>query len=367
MTFEFHHPWVFLFALPALALLFWSFRRRHVAAVVFPSVERLRGLRSTWRLRLRPLVPFLQTAAILCLIAAGARPRQGDAKTVVRRQGIAIQMVLDRSGSMGQTMRYEGRERKRIDIVRDVFMDFVVGDEELGGRTTDLVGLTTFARFAEENCPVVGMHEPLVTTVKNLTVVSDFLDQYRQPTNDQRKAKFRNPLNATAIGDGLYSAVLSLITTEEDLARGEDSGGYKIQGKVVILLTDGDNNIGMDPVEAGAYAAANGVRVYYIAFRETTLYQDGIFGRRAVRELSADELLAGPRKVAEPTKGKAYLARTGDELREIYEEIDALETSEIGKIEFRSYHERYHAFLIPGVLCAVLALILSETLLRRIP
>ena len=367
MTFEFHHPWVLLLALPALLLLVWAFRRRRVPAVVFPSVDRLRGLRPTWRLRLRPLVPFLQTAAVICLIAAGARPRQGDARTVVRRQGIAIQMVLDRSGSMRETMLYEGRERKRIDIVRDVFMDFVVGDEELEGRKTDLVGLTTFARFAEENCPVVGMHEPLVTTVKNLTVVSSFLDQYRQPTDDRRKAKFENPLNATAIGDGLYSAVLSLITTEQDLARGEDAGGYKIQGKVIILLTDGDNNTGMDPVEAGSYAAANGVRVYYIAFREPVLYQDSIFGRRAVREQTEDEVLKGPRAVVEKTEGKAYLARTGDELRAIYEEIDALETSDVGKIEFRSYHERYHVFLIPGVLCIILALLLSETVLRRIP
>jgi Ca-activated chloride channel family protein len=365
--FELHNPWVLLLLLPAFGLFFWSLRRNRAPAVTFPTVARVRGLRLTWRQRLRFVVPLLQAVALVGLIIAGARPREGDARTVVRRQGIAIQMVLDRSGSMENKMLYQNRERKRIDIVRDVFIDFVTGGKDLAGRKTDVIGLTTFARFAEESCPLVSLHEPLVTTVTNLTAVQPFLDQYRQPTSDRAKAKIENPLNATAIGDGLYNAVLSLVTAEEDLSRGEDEGGYKIQGKVVILLTDGENNTGMDPVEAGAYAAANDVRVYYIVFREAVEYSQTIFGRQVRRELSVDDILADPRKVIEPTGGQAFLARSGDELRQIYEEIDQMEKSEIGRIEFRSYHERYHLFLIPAVLCALLAVILGETWLRSIP
>ena len=159
--FEFHHPWMFLLALPALAVLYVRGRgAKGNAAIVFPSVARLKGLRPTLRQRARMLVPLLQAVAICGFVVAAARPRQGDARTVVRSQGIAIQMVLDRSGSMEETMLYDGDRRKRMDIVKDVFMKFVAGGDGLAGRKTDLIGLTSFARFTEESCPLVSEHEP---------------------------------------------------------------------------------------------------------------------------------------------------------------------------------------------------------------
>jgi Ca-activated chloride channel family protein len=136
---------------------------------------------------------------------------------------------------------------------------------------------------------------------------------------------------------------------------------------VAIVLTDGENNAGRDPVEAGRYGAANGIRVYYIVFREPVEYRETIFGMQAVRELSVDEMLDEPRRVVEESGGKAFLAQTGDELRQIYTEIDKLERSEIGRIEFRSFHEKYHWFLIPAVFWIFLAFVLDEALLRRVP
>ena len=385
--FEFHHPWMFLLVIPALAILYWRSRsQKGTAAIVFPSVARLKGLRPTLRQRARLLIPLLQAVAICGFVIAAARPRQGDARTVIRSQGIAIQMVLDRSGSMEETMLYDGHRRKRIDIVKDVFMKFVAGGDALAGRKTDLIGLTTFARFTEESCPLVSQHEPLITAVKNLGTVAPALDEFDQPVRNVKEAQRRriklkqNPLNATAIGDGIYRAVLSLVAAEEDLKAEEseaDDGGaqaltgdqsdYEITGKVIILLTDGENNTGMDPVEAGRYAANNEIRLYYIVFREPLEYQQTLFGQRVKRELSPDEILEVPRKVVESTEGRAFLAASGDELRQIYEEIDSLEKSEIGKIEFRSYHEKYHWFLIPAFACAVIAVFLAETLFRRIP
>ncbi len=384
--FEFHNPWIFLLAVPALFLLYWRSRRQKAtAAIVFPSVARLQGLRPTLRQRARLLVPLLQAVAICGFVTAAARPRQGDAHTVIKSQGIAIQMVLDRSGSMEQTMKYGGSERKRIDIVKDVFMQFVAGGGDLEGRKTDLIGLTTFARFTEESCPLVSAHEPLITAVKNLSTVAPALDQYDQPVRDVQAAQRRriklkqNPLNMTAIGDGLYRAVLSLVAAEEDLKAEEpdpdqaaaslmtDQSDYEITGKVIIVLTDGENNAGKDPVEAGRYAANNDIRLYYIVFREPREYQRTLFGRQVVRELDPDKLLEVPRKVAEPSGGRAFLAQSGDELRQIYEEIDSLEKSEIGTIEFRSYHEKYHWFLVPAFACAVVAALLSDTFFRRIP
>jgi Ca-activated chloride channel family protein len=372
MTFEIHHPWVLLLLAPALGLLAWRFRARgRSAAIVFPTVARLKGLRPSLRQRLRVVVPALQGLAVIGLIGAAARPRQGDARTIVRSEGIAIQMVLDRSSSMDEEMSYGGRTQKRIDIVKDVFTQFVAGGDGLAGRKTDLIGLTTFARFTEESCPLVSAHEPLILAVKNLSTVAPALDRYDQPTRDLRNADARglrqNPLNATAIGEGLKRAVLSLITAEEDLSTGEGQGGFKIKGKAIILLTDGKNNAGEDPVEAGRYAAENGIRVYYILLTEAILYQETLFGRRAVRELSEDEVLDEAREVVAPSKGKAFLARSGEELREIYEDIDKLERSEVGRIEFRSYREKYRWLLIPAIACALLAFFLGETVFRSIP
>ncbi len=384
--FEFHHPRLLLLLVPALAILYWRTRRQSgAAAIVFPSVARLKGLRPTLRQRARLVVPLLQAVAICGFVVAAARPRQGDAQTVIRSQGIAIQMALDRSGSMEEAMVYDGLRRRRIDIVKDVFMKFVAGGDGLAGRKTDLIGLTTFARFTEESCPLVSEHEPLITAVKNLGTVAPALDEYDQPVRDVEEAQRRrirlkeNPLNSTAIGDGIYRAVLSLVAAEEDIEAEEsvpDSGSavltgdqseYEITGKVIILLTDGISLTGMDPVEAGRYAASNDIRIYYIVFRELVEYQQTIFGQRVARELSPDEILEVPRKVVEPTGGRAFLAASGDELRQIYEEIDSLEKSAIGRIEFRSYHEKYHWFLIPGFACAVIAALLAETVFRRIP
>ena len=128
--FEFHNPWVLLLAVPILALLRWRYRNQNTAAaLVFPSVARFSGLRPTLRQRARVLVPLLQVLALLLFVGAAARPREGDERTIVKSQGIAIQMVIDRSSSMNELIQYESTERRRIDVVKSVFRKFVEGDE----------------------------------------------------------------------------------------------------------------------------------------------------------------------------------------------------------------------------------------------
>jgi Ca-activated chloride channel family protein len=371
--FELASPWILLLAIPAVALVVWNYRRKGGApALVFPSVRRLKGMPRTLRQRTRILIPLLQIAAVLLFVVAAARPQQGNSRTIVQSEGIAIQMVLDRSGSMEEEMKFEGRSRTRIEIVKNVFMDFVTGKGDLPGRKTDLIGLTTFARFPEESCPLVAQHEPLVASVQNLTTVEPFVDLYNQPVRTQRpdRSKHRpNPLNKTAIGDGIMRAVYSLITAEKDLKRGEEEGGYKIKGKVIIILTDGEDNASKtDPVEAGKYALENDIRLYYILMRDRNEYVVNPWtGQRTVaRRYSDAELLATPREVAGDPQ-RAFLATDGDALEKIYEQIDRLERTDIGRVVYRTYDEKYLLFLLPGVGLALLAVLLGETLLRRIP
>ncbi|MCU0728026.1 MAG: BatA domain-containing protein, partial [Planctomycetes bacterium] len=213
---EFAAP-LFLGLLPLLAgAWFLIARRRREPAVRFPTVRGIVPAR-TLRLRLRRFPVILRAAAVVLIVIAAARPREGIATSAIRREGLAIQMVLDRSGSMDEELALRGRPAAKIEIVKRIFADFVAGGEDLPGRPNDLVGLTTFARFAEENCPLVGLHEPLLSAVQNLDTVAPFLTAARAPTRDRSAAVAENPLNATAIGDGLRRAVLALVAAEEDL------------------------------------------------------------------------------------------------------------------------------------------------------
>jgi Ca-activated chloride channel family protein len=379
---EFHSPWLALLAPLGLAVVWIAHRPgRRVPAIAFPTMVRLAGLRRTWRQRIAALSPFLHGSAVVLLALAAARPRLGDTRTEVTKEGIAIQMVLDRSSSMKELMPFEGRERRRIDIVREVFQDFVAGDgEELPGRRGDLVGLTTFARYTEVNCPLVAEHEPLLAAVGQLRTVPEAIDLYGRPIHAEDlpkrfdESKYRgNPLNATAIGDGIHRAVLSLVAAEADLGRSFDesapSDAYKIRSKLIIVLTDSEDNASeMSPIDAGKLAAENDIRIYYVVFSGRNVYQHNPFtGRRElVSQRSRDDLLALPRQVAGSPE-RAFLAEDGDALKEIYREIDRLEKTHVGKVEYRSYAEKFHVFLVPGLIALIVAFILREGWARSLP
>lgn len=375
MSFELHDPWLLLLALPFLALALWRRRRPRPATVRFPTLRSVPRHR-TLRVALLPLPRVLTALAIACLVFAVARPRQGEAKSLVRQEGIAITLVLDRSGSMDEPMEFEGRRVPRIEIVKQVFRRFVEGGDGLPGRKTDLLGLLTFARFPEEACPLVGQYEPLLSAVATLRTVPPFITRERVPTRDPDEAAAPNPLSATAIGDALYRGVLTLVAAEDDVARGRGDDadaagdGYRIRGKALILLTDGQNNAGRAPKEVADLAAKNGIHVYYVLLMGRDIQQEMLFGRRVTHHLSDDEvgqLMAEPRQIAERTGGKAFFADDGDALKEIYEQIDALERVDLGRVEYTSFRELFAWPLLIGVALLLAAGLLDETFLRRAP
>ncbi len=237
---QLYSPWVLLlfFILPFLAFLY--LRKKRTAAVIFPSLVDMKKCRISVRSRLRPLLLIARLVCIGLLIVALARPRKGTVLSEISTQGIAIEVVADRSGSMQTEMDYYGQNLNRLEVVKKVLSDFIDGNKNnLVGRSGDLVGLITFARYADTICPLVLSHNVLLEFLKKTEIVS-----------------IRSE-DGTAIGDAIALAAARLKKAEEEIKQrntlliqagekkiDEPQAGFKIKSKIIILLTDGMNNAG---------------------------------------------------------------------------------------------------------------------------
>ncbi|MDD3643174.1 MAG: VWA domain-containing protein [Candidatus Krumholzibacteria bacterium] len=355
MDFRFASPWALLAlaAVPLIAL--WLSRRGGSGSVRFSSVGNARRAGGSLRRSLAPLPVLLRLAAVALLVVALARPQAGRERVREVTKGIAIQMVLDRSSSMSAEMEYRGMRLDRLAVVKKVFEEFVMGNgETLAGRPNDLVGMVAFARYADTMAPLTLGHGALLR----------FLEQVRIVT---RRAE-----DGTAIGDAIALAAARLKTAEEDYERfagEEDAGEYEITSKIIILLTDGQNNFGRwTPEEAARLAAGWGIKVYTIGVGD----EEGVASVRTL--LGTFKVPTGARvdtrplrAAAETTGGIFRMAGSDEALREVYAEIDRLEKSEVESIRYVDYREMFVPFALCALLLVVLEVALSATVLRRIP
>ena len=178
------------------------------------------------------------------MILSLARPRHGREQTIIESEGIAIQMVVDRSGSMrALDFKIENQHVDRLTAIKNVANKFVLGEDDsdtLPGRISDLIGLITFAGYADATTPLTLDHTFLMAQLDNTRIVS------------QRRE------DGTAIGDAISLAVEKLNSLDQ---RQQE----KIESKVIILLTDGENTAGeVEPMQAAELAAAMGIKVYAI-------------------------------------------------------------------------------------------------------
>lgn len=349
---HFESPWMLLLLiLPALAL-FVVFRRRSRASLRFSSTSLVLRAGASLRQRLLWLPVVLRVVVMLLLALALARPQIGTEKVRDVSRGIAIEMVIDRSSSMSAELRYRGRRQTRLDIAKQIFEEFVKGDgSNLSGRPADLIGMITFARYADTICPLTLAHGALSAFLPTVKLVD-------QESED-----------GTAIGDAVALAAARLQTAEETLARqiGEKNA-YEIKNKVIILLTDGENNAGERTVEEAAdIAAAWGIKIYAIGVggsgSSTIRTPLGNFSVPFGRGVDEESL----KTLAETTGGVYRAAADAETLRSVYEEIDELEKSEIESMRFVDYREFFPPFLLAGLGVLVLEIILSSTVFRRIP
>ena len=334
-------PWVLL-ALLLLPLLWYLWRRPRWRPVLrFSSLAELRSAGGGVTRRVRLILPILRSIALLCLIVAVARPQRADESSRIFAEGVAIQMVVDTSSSMRDfDLSPPGGRVTRLDVVKSVFEKFVRGDEdsELPGRPNDLIGMIRFARYADAVCPLTLDHDNLLGVLEQTHTV------------DSR------PEDGTAIGDGLALAVERL----KDLKRTTGSGDQiTITSRVVILLTDGQNNAGMiSPREAGELAATYGIKVYTIMAGTGELRGFGFRRPADDREL---------RHIAQVTDGKHFRARDEESLEKIYAEIDELERTEVEERRFVHWGELAHWWLVAAFVCVGLQTFLDATRLRKIP
>ena len=317
-----------LLLVPALAYRRLARGGRKAGALRYPDLALLRrsGAERTGRLRHVPLA--LRLLALSALIVAFARPQSASVSEDVSTEGVDIVMALDISSSM----LAQDLVPNRLEAAREVAADFVER------RRNDRIGLVVFAGQAFTQAPLTIDHPAVSAVMAELEVgmVED----------------------GTAIGLGLATALKRLESSQAE-------------SRIIVLLTDGRNNRGeIDPATAAQMARALGVKVYTIGAgsRGTAPVpvDDPVFGRRLVSiPVDVDEPTL--EEVAEVTGGRYFRATDRESLERIYEEIDALETTEIDVQSFTRYGELFHFPLAAGLGLLLLEIGLAQTVLRRLP
>ncbi|MEM0970451.1 MAG: VWA domain-containing protein, partial [Verrucomicrobiota bacterium] len=321
-------------------------------ALPHPSGDVPAQMPATLRLRLRGLPLFLQSLATVLLIAALARPQAAQLMENPEREGIAIELLVDVSSSMDMRMGGKTRSESRLTVAQQVIKEFVEGNEQdLLGRPDDLIGLITFARYADTVCPLTHSHEALVFFSENLTIND-------RPNED-----------GTAYGDAAALAAARLSRLENRLARGGPIR-QQVQSKIIVLLTDGENNCGkMLPLQAAALAKKWDIRIYTISITEAPKSQfvrvDGQESIEAARVRSSAERIL--EEMAKATGGIFRKAHNFASLSDVYQEIDQLERSRMTTTLREVAEERFHWFALGALLCLVLQVLVESTWLRRIP
>lgn len=362
---ELYSPWVLLLLLLLPALSYLSLRRRRQAAVRFPSLRDIRHCPVSLRLRLRPLLNVMRFVCIALLIVALARPRKGTLLSEISTEGVAIEVVADRSGSMQTEMDYFGRKLNRFEVVKKVFSDFISGDKKgLTGRSNDLVGLVTFARYADTTCPLVLSHNVLLEFLKKTEIV-------RLRSED-----------GTAIGDAIALAAARLKKAEEEMRQrkarlirsgqrtlDEQESGFKIKSKVIILLTDGMNNAGRyDPLQAARLAKEWEIKIYSIGIGSAQAYttiQTPLGTYKMPTGQNLDEGLL--KSIAEITGGFYGRADNAEALHRIVEKINELEKTEVKSIQYAQYSERFGLWTLGALIMLALEILAGCTVFRKVP
>ncbi|MEI7877775.1 MAG: VWA domain-containing protein [Planctomycetota bacterium] len=358
MTFHPSSIWL-LILLPLALMPFLRSWRRARFTVRFSSLDAVEHAPRGRMTRIRRILPFLRAGALACLVIALARPVIPSESARTSVEGVAIELVVDRSGSMkALDFSLNDRPANRLDALKDVATRFIKGGDGFAGRPNDLVGIVCFAGKADSLVPLTLDHDVAIEAMQQI----DFPD-------DRQSSE-----SGTAIGDAVALGVDKLKDASD---RANRDGRTRIKSRVLVLLTDGESNAGeLAPLEATALAQSTEVRIYAIGLGTKGFANVPVqtpFGTQLQRvPVSIDEKTLT--EMATATGGRYFRATDSDSLRAIYETIDALEKSNIEESRQTRYSELAVASFnldlpllapieIPAVLVLAMILLTAETVL----
>ena len=331
--FRFANP-EFLWLLAVLPLLLlWRGRRGPLPAIEYPSLALVREVARRTRSRIGPVRAGLSLLGLALLIVALARPQSGSTNATIHASGVDIMLLLDVSGSMQSLdFRLEGQPASRVDVVKSVVSKFITA------RPNDRIGLTIFAGLPYLVSPVTLDHAWLLGNLDRVRI-GDIED-------------------GTAIGSALAAGLNRL-------------RNQTAKSKIIILMTDGQNNAGqITPITAAEAAKALGIKVYTIGIGvrgEAPMPVTDAFGRRRIimEKVDVDEDTLN--RIAAATGARFYRATDTASLNRIYEEIDKLEKTAFTVHSFERWQELFDWPALAALLVLGLSLLARLTVGRRIP
>ncbi|MBA3385885.1 MAG: VWA domain-containing protein [Chthoniobacterales bacterium] len=339
MTFA--NPWLLLLLLALPLLAYLRGRRGPAAALVFSSTAVLHGLGKASKSRAGQILRALLFLTLAFFITALARPRLGRSLTQVEASGIDIMLVIDVSGSMLiKDFTVGGDPATRVDAVREVTRKFIEG------RPNDRIGLIAFAGRPYVVSPMTLDHDWLLQNLDRLRVglVED----------------------GTAIGSGIAAAASRL----------NDKGS---KSRVLVLLTDGENNAGKIPPNTAAEALkALKIQLYAIGAGINGVAPAPVPDRRGgfLTDLSGNYIYqnqpvhfneTGLKEVAKIADGQFFRATDTKSLERIYSDIDKLEKSTVSVKKYQEYRDLFPACIMAGCGLLVAQLLLGQTVWKKLP
>ncbi|HMP28560.1 MAG TPA: VWA domain-containing protein [Saprospiraceae bacterium] len=318
------HPW-FLMGIPLVWILFFV-KRKNIFQTQFTwsknavNINKTRAILAKW-------IDIFIPLALSFLFIALARPLLFYNEEKVKADGIDIILAMDISASMlTQDFRPD-----RLTVAKQIAKDFV------SNRAYDRIGVVIFAGESFTQCPLTTTHD----------IVNGYINEIRPGILE----------DGTAIGMGLATSLNALKNSTS-------------KSRIIILLTDGENNAGsISPMTAAEMATSMGVKVYTIAMGKTGIFQSPVsIGRNgeyifAPRKLELDPSLLVD--IAEKTTGKFYKAESENELKAIYDEIDQLEKTKVEINVFRRQSEHFRPFVLAGLFFLLLYFVIRFLFLKR--
>lgn len=325
----FLHPYFFwLLLIVPLYIAWYVWKQKSLqASLQISSIKGFAKAPVSKKVYLRHLLFALRVLTIILLIVVLARPQSSNRFHNETTEGIDIMMALDISGSM----RAEDFKPNRLEAAKDVASQFIKG------RDNDKIGMVIYAAESFTQCPLTTDHNVLQNLLRDIN--------------------FGMLEDGTAIGMGLATAVQRIKDSEA-------------KSKVVILLTDGENNSGaIAPRTAAEIAKTFGVRVYTIGvgtIGTAPVPIETVYGKKYQQvEVKIDEQLL--QDIADMTDGKYFRATDKNKLAQIYEEIDQLEKTKIEVREYTKRSEEYLPFALLAGLFLLLEVFLRNTVFRNLP